>query len=279
MAQVTSKDGTSIAYEKTGSGPALLLVDGALCHRKFGPTPKLAPQLAKDFTVFAYDRRGRGESTDTKPYAVEREVEDIEALINATGGSAYLCGISSGAALALEAANRGLPIKKVAAFEAPFIVDDTRTPIPADFLEQLNKMLAEDRRGDAVRHFMKLVGVPSIFVQLMRFMPAWSKLRAAAHTLPYDITIVKDYQQGKPLPKDKWATVSVPTIIFGGGKSPAWMQNAMKELAQVVPNAEHKTLPGQTHMVKPNVLAPALIEFFLGSNAAAPELNQAAAKA
>jgi pimeloyl-ACP methyl ester carboxylesterase len=279
MEKVNSKDGTSIAYERSGTGPALILVDGALCHRKFGPMPKLADFLTKDFTVYTYDRRGRGDSSDTTPYAVGREIDDIEALINAVGGSAYLFGLSSGAALALEAANRGLPIKKVAAYEAPFIVDDSRTPIPPDFLDKLNEMLAKDRRGDAVRAFMKLVGMPAIVVHLMRFLPAWSKLRAVAHTLPYDITIVKDNQTGKPLPADKWASIAVPAIVICGGKSPKWLQNGMKELAQVIPHAEHRTLLGQTHMVKANVLAPVLIEFFSGSKERAGELNHLAAKA
>jgi pimeloyl-ACP methyl ester carboxylesterase len=279
MKKVISKDGTTIACEKSGAGPALILVDGALCHRSFGPMPKLAPFLAEHFTVYAYDRRGRGDSSDTKPYAIEREIEDIEALINAVGGSAHVFGLSSGAALVLEAANQGLSIKKIALYEAPFIVDDSRTPIPADFLDRLNAMLAKDHRGDAVRLFMKLVGMPTILVHLMRFFPAWSKLRAVAHTLPYDITIVKDYQTGKPLPPDKWTSVNIPTVVIGGGKSPQWMQNGVKALAQVIPNAEYRVLSGQTHMVKPNTLAPALIDFFSGSRESVGELNHVAAKA
>jgi len=130
MKKVLSRDGTSIAFERLGDGPPLILVDGALCHRRFGPMPKLAPLLARDFTVFMYDRRGRGDSGDTAPYAVEREVEDIDALIEEGGGSAFLYGVSSGAALALEAASRGLGIRKLALYEAPFIVDDSRPPLP-----------------------------------------------------------------------------------------------------------------------------------------------------
>ncbi|MCU1310131.1 MAG: Hydrolase [Candidatus Angelobacter sp.] len=262
MGKVTSKDGTVIAFEKTGAGPALILVDGAMCHRQFGPMVPLAPLLSPHFSVVRYDRRGRGESGDTKPYQVKREVEDIQALIDAVGGSAHVFGISSGAALALEAANCFNFIKKLALYEAPFIVDDTRSPIPDDYLAQLNSLVASDRRGDAVRLFMKLVGVPAVFVQLMRFTPAWSKLKAVAHTLPYDITILQDNQRGKPLPAKQWDSVTVSALVMDGGKSPAWMRNAMQALAQVLPTAKLRTLEGQTHMVKPKLLAPALVEFF-----------------
>jgi pimeloyl-ACP methyl ester carboxylesterase len=257
-----SKDGTAIAYDQFGKGPAIILVDGALCSRSFGPMPKLAPHLAQHFTVFTYDRRGRGESSDTKPYAVEREVEDLEALVKETGGSAFVYGISSGAALALEAANRGLAIKKLALYEAPFIVDDSRPPIPEGYLAQLNELIASDRRGDAVKLFMKLVGVPAIFVAMMRFMPAWSKLKSVAHTLPYDITIVQDNQRGKPLPPERWVSVTVPALVVDGGKSPGWMRHAMRALAEVLPNAQHRTLEGQTHMLEPKAIAPVLKEFF-----------------
>src|SRR5882762_5064638 len=162
MKKVLSKDGTPIAFDQTGNGPAVILVDGALCYRASGPSGSLAALLAQHFTVFTYDRRGRGDSGNTAPYAVEREVEDIEALIQEAGGSAFVYGISSGAALALEAANRGLAIRKLALYEAPFIVDDSRTPIPDDFLARLNGLIAADRRADAVRMFMGLVGVPGI---------------------------------------------------------------------------------------------------------------------
>jgi pimeloyl-ACP methyl ester carboxylesterase len=264
MEKVRSKDGTLIAYEKTGSGPALILVDGALCYRSFGPSPKLVPLLAKHFTVVAYDRRGRDDSTSTQPYAPEREVEDLAALIDAAGGSAYVFGLSSGAALSLEAANSGLPITKLALYEAPFIVDNERTPLPADFLDKLNDMLAVDDRGGAVRAFMKLVGMPAIIAQLMRFFPGWSKLKAVAHTLPHDMIIMKDYQQGKPLPRDRWTSVTAETTVMFGGKSPAWMKNGAKNLAEILPGSELRVLPGQTHMIKAPVLAPVLIDVFNG---------------
>jgi pimeloyl-ACP methyl ester carboxylesterase len=262
VTKLISNDGTPIAFDRTGSGPALVLVDGALCHRAFGPSGAIAKVLAPHFTVFTYDRRGRGESGNSATYAVQREVDDLSALIDAAGGSAFVLGISSGAALALEAANRRLAIPKLALFEAPFIVDNTRTPIPADFLDRLHEAVQTNRRGDAVRSFMRLVGTPAIFVTLMRFLPVWSKLKAVAHTLPYDITLVKDHEKGEPLPPGKWTGVAAPTLVMDGGKSPAWMRNAMRQLAGVLPNASYRTLPGQTHMVQPKTLVGPLVEFF-----------------
>ena len=267
MEQVTSKDGTKIAFDRSGEGPPVILVGGALNTRSFGPNGSLAPLLAERFTVINYDRRGRGESGDTQPWAAEREVEDIEVLIGAAGGSACVFGISSGAALALEAANRGLAIEKLALYEAPFVVDDDRAPVPDDYLRRLGNLVASDRRGDALRLFMREgVGLPAVFVAMMRFMPAWSKLKAVAHTLPYDAAIVYDYQKGQPLPEGRWASATMPTLVAVGGKSPAWMRNAMGELADVLPNARHHTLEGQTHIVKAEALVPVLVEFFEDRN-------------
>ena len=262
MSTVISKDGTRIAFSRTGSGPALILVDGALCHRASGPSGPLASALSDHFTVFTYDRRGRGESGNTSPYAIEREVEDLDALIGAAGGHASVYGVSSGAVLALEAAHRGLPIDRLALYEAPFIVDNSREPIPGDFLARLNDALDRQRRGDAVRMFMKLVGVPGIFIAMMRLMPAWSRLTAVAHTLPYDITLVKDHEQGKPLPRSQWTGATSPTLVMDGGKSPAWMRNAMRALAGVLPRATYRTLPGQTHMINAKAHVAPLVEFF-----------------
>src|SRR5258708_1370397 len=242
MEKVYSKDGTPIAFDRSGNGPPIILVDGALCYRASGPMGPLAKLLATQFTVFTYDRRGRGDSSNTAPYAAEREVEDIDALIEKAGGSAFVYGTSSGAALALEAANCGLAVKRLALYEAPFIVDASHPPIPEDFLARLNALIASDRRGDAVKLFMKLVGVPTVFIALMPGMPAWPKLTAVAHTLPYDITIVKDNQRGKPLSARRWASVTVPTLVMDGGKSPAWMRNGMRALGDVLPNARRQTL-------------------------------------
>jgi pimeloyl-ACP methyl ester carboxylesterase len=263
MNTITSSDGTKIVFDRIGTGPAVVLVDGALCSRTAGPNGPLAALLANRFTVYTYDRRGRGESGDTAPYTVEREVEDLAALINEAGGSIALYSISSGAALALEAANSGLPVTKLAVYEAPFVVDDTRPPVPADFVAQLDRMIAEDRRGDAVKAFMSSgVRLPAMVVSLMRLLPAWTRLKGVAHTLPYDMRIMGDTQGGKPLPADRWAAVTVPTLVIDGGKSPQWMRNGMQALADVLPNAQHRTLAGQTHLVKAKALAPVLTEFF-----------------
>ena len=256
--EAISKDGTRIAYEKSGNGPLLILVDGALCSRAFGPMPKLAQLLTGNFTVITYDRRGRNESTDTQPYAAEREIEDIEALINENGGSAFVTGFSSGAALSLAAAAHGLNITKLALYEPPFMVDKDQQP-PADSLQQLQAMIAEDRRGDAVKFFLKdMVGVPAIVVFIMKLTPVWGKLKSVAHTLPYDVAVLGDFS----LPAKKAASVSIPTLISGGDKSQPTLQQAVKKLSEVMPNSELKMLKGQTHNVRGKAIAPVLIEFF-----------------
>lgn len=259
-----SADGTRIAYEKAGQGPAVILVGGAFNSRDFGPNAELVPLLAERFTVINYDRRGRGESGDTAPYAVEREIEDLAALIDAAGGSAHVYGISSGAALALEAARAGLPIERLALYEAPFVVDGTRPPVP-DYAGEIDRLLAEDRRGEVIKLFMtKGVLVPGFVVTLMRFMPAWKHLKSVAHTLAYDVAILGDTGRGAPLPAGRWASVTVPALVGIGGKSPQWMKNGMAELASVLPDARLETLPGQTHILKGKAMAPVLTEFFGG---------------
>jgi pimeloyl-ACP methyl ester carboxylesterase len=222
----------------------------------------MAERLAKRFTVFTYDRRGRGESGDTPPYAIDREVEDLAAVIGEAGGSAMVAGASSGAALALEGASRGLGITRLALYEAPFIVDGSRAPLPADFKARLSAAIAADRRSDAVAMFLKLVGVPSIGLAIMRLLPVWKVLTGVAHTLPYDITVVEPQQQGLPLSPARWSGASMKTLVVDGGKSPAYMRNGMRALADVLPNATYRTLPGQTHMINAKVLAPVVSEFF-----------------
>lgn len=261
MPQVTSQDGTPIAYDRVGQGPPLIIVDGALCHRAFGPSRAFARELSSRFTVYTYDRRGRGGSGDTRAYQVDREIEDLAALISAAGGQASLLGFSSGAALALEAANRGLPVSRLAIYEPPFIVDNGRTPIPDDFLANLKSRVAADRRADAVRMFMHLVGAPFLMILVMQLTPAWRKLKAVAHTLPYDIAIVAPNQRGLPFPPGRWAGVHTPTLVLSGGKSPAWMKSSSAALAAAVPGAQHRELPGQTHMVRAPALVPILNEF------------------
>jgi len=269
MKKILSKDGTAIAVERTGRGPALVFVDGAMCYRASGPSQPMAAALAEHFTVFTYDRRGRGDSSDSGPYDIQREVDDLDAVIREAGGQAVVLGVSSGAALALEAANRGVPITRLALYEAPFIVDGSRPPLSDDFVPDMNTALASGRRADAVKMFMKLVGVPGVFIMLMQLMPAWAKLKGVAHTLPYDLAIVGPYQKGRPLPATRWSGATVPTLVMDGGKSPAWMRNATRALAGVLPNATYRTLDGQTHMVKPKALTPPLVEFF-GRNAPTP---------
>jgi len=259
--KVLSKDGTAIAFDRIGNGPPVILVDGALCYRGMGQSEQLAELLAQHFTVFTYDRRGRGGSGDTVPYAVEREVEDIAALLSEAGGAASVWGMSSGAVLGLEAANRLSGIKKLALYEAPFIVDDSRSTTEGDWV-RIGEAVAADRRSDAVKLFLKSVGAPALFIALMRLTPMWSKLKAIAHTLPYDGAIVKDLQRGKPLSASQWASVTLPTLVMDGGKSPEWMRRANQSLAASLPNAQYRTLEGQTHMLKPKVHAPILVEFF-----------------
>jgi len=263
MNRITSKDGTSIACERIGEGPALVLVDGALCYRASGPNKPLAERLASSFTVYTYDRRGRGDSENRGPYAIEREVEDLEAVIAAAGGTAYVYGISSGAALALAAAARLSCVRKLALFEAPFIVDGSRALLPTDYSATMDALLASGKRGAAIKHFLgKGVGVPGPIVAMMPLMPGWSKMKAVAHTLPYDVKLTIDYQRGEPLPAETWRGVTIPTLVLDGGKSPAWMRSAMSSLADALPNADYRTLPDQTHIVKPDALAPALKQFF-----------------
>jgi pimeloyl-ACP methyl ester carboxylesterase len=258
---VISKDGTAIAFDRIGSGPPVILVDGALCHRTLGQSVQLAEQLAPQFTVITYDRRGRGESGDTPPYAVEREVEDIAALLHAAGGSAYLWGMSSGAMLALEAAMRLDGIRKVALYEAPLMVDGG-LPTTEDPWVRIGEAIAQDRRGDAVRIFLQAVGVPRFAIALMRLSPVWPKLKAVAHTLPYDGALVKDYQHGRPLPATRWESVTVPTLVMDGGRSSQSMRNGNRALALALPTAEYRTLEGQSHILKPKAHAPTLVEFF-----------------
>jgi pimeloyl-ACP methyl ester carboxylesterase len=259
MSTALSKDGTVIAFDKLGNGEPIILVDGALCSRSFGPLPKLAQLLAPHFTVFNYDRRGRNESGDTPPYAVEREVEDIEALIAKSGGSASVFGTSSGAALALAAAARGANVKKLALYEPPFVAGRNARTSPPDSEAQLKRLIAAGRRGDAVKFFMvDMVGMPAIFVYIMRVLPIWPKLKAVAHTLPYDAAVLGDFS----LPKERAASVAVPTLVIGGEKSPVELRSAVSAVAETIPHAKLRMLKGQTHNVSVKVLAPVLIEFF-----------------
>jgi len=261
MNTVRSTDGTPIAYERSGEGPALILVLGALCDRATGRP--LAAALAPHFTVFAYDRRGRGDSGDTSPYAPEREIEDLDALIGEAGRAAFVYGHSSGAALALEAAVRGLPISKLALYEPPYIVDDSRPPQPDDFLPRLRALVAAGRRADTVELFWRegLQLSPEAIIG-MRAAPWWPGIEALAHTIPYDIAVLGDHIAGQPLPAE-WATrVTMPALVLDGAESPAQLRNAVAAVTACLPHAKRRTLQGQGHGAPPEVLVPVLEPFF-----------------
>jgi pimeloyl-ACP methyl ester carboxylesterase len=265
VTHVTSKDGTAIAFDRVGEGPALILVGGAFQHRAIDPrTAHLAELLAPDFTVFHYDRRGRGESGDTAPYAVEHEVEDLEALIAEAGGAAYVYGMSSGAALALEAAAHGLAIMRLALYEPPYIVDDTRPRPPENLGPRYTELSSAGRRGEAVELFMTMaVGIPAEVVAQMRHAPMWPALEGVAHTLAYDAAIMGDGS----VPVERLASVTVPTLVIDGAKSEDFLQNGARAVAAALPNAQHRSLAGQAHDVAADALAPELAGFFTGGKA------------
>jgi len=258
-----SADGTRIAYEVSGSGPALVIVDGALCQRSMGPSRPLAERLAAQFTVHVYDRRGRGESEPGRTaYDPDREVEDLAAVVAAAGGHAHVFGASSGAALALQAAQAGLPLDRIAVYEAPFIVDDTHAPHDLQLGERTRTLVEDGRNGDAVKLFMKTVGAPGLMVAVMRLLPVWKKLTAVAPTLPHDYAIVLDRQQGRPLPEDAYDAVTQPVLVIAGGKSPAYMRNSQAAIVDALADGRLETLPGQTHMIKAKVTAPVVATHF-----------------
>jgi pimeloyl-ACP methyl ester carboxylesterase len=258
MQKVTSKDGTIIAFDQSGEGPAVILVSGGLVSRS--DNAPLASLLTPNFTVFNYDRRGRGESSDTAPYAIEREVEDIEALINAAEEPAFLYGISSGAALAMEATIKlGNKIKKLAIYEVPYNSDETARQAWKEYRRQLKELLEAGRKGDAVALFMRLNGMPSDNIQEMREHPVWQTLEAVASTLAYDAAILGE---DASIPIERASKVNVPTLIINGGASYRFIHITAQALTESIPNAKHCTLKGQTHNVAAEALAPVLIEFF-----------------
>ncbi len=259
MGKVISKDGTPIGFDRSGQGPAIILVDGAMSYRAFGLGP-LAELLAPHFTVIDYDRRGRGESGDKKPYALEREVEDIEALINQAGGSAFLFGISSGACLAFEATLRlGNKIKGLAMYEPPYNSDPADRPIWKSYWTQLNELVSANRRGDAVALFMAFVGMPADQIEGMRQAPMWPALEAIAPTLVYDATALGG--DDRSVPVDRAARITRPALVMNGTVIP-FMRPTAIALAEAIPHAQHRTLEGQSHDVDMKVLAPLLVEFF-----------------
>jgi pimeloyl-ACP methyl ester carboxylesterase len=254
MATVNSKDGTRIAFDKSGTGPALILVVGAFNDR--GASVPLAGSLQQHFAVFSYDRRGRGESGDAAPYAIEREIEDLDALVSQAGGSAYVFGYSSGATLALRAAAHGLPISKLALYEPPPTGGRAGQLAP-----QLSKLVAAGKRGEAVELFQTdAVGIPAAMVAQMRNAPFRPGLEKMAQTLVYESTILG------PLPDGLLASVHMRTLVLDGDQSPPVMREAAKSLAEALPDGRYRTLKGQGHDIVPAVVAPLLEEFFLAGS-------------
>jgi pimeloyl-ACP methyl ester carboxylesterase len=258
MAKLTSDDGTTIGFERTGDGPALVLVDGALCHRGLGPSSALAEALASEFTVFSYDRRGRGESGDTQPYEVSREVEDLAAVIMAAGGPALVYGISSGGVLALEATAAGLPIDGLALFEPPFTGEfsDPRTVVEEH--ARLDGLIAARRNGEALEAFLSYMMPPEAVAE-MRATPAWPALEAATPTLRYDHAVLGD----GTMPRARLQMIEVPTLVIAGSESPDVLQQAAGELAKTVPGASVQTLEGESHTSEPDQEITLLRDFFL----------------
>ncbi|MER7835084.1 alpha/beta hydrolase [Streptomyces sp. NPDC096040] len=251
-----SRDGTPVAYERTGDGPAVILVSGAMSA---GATvAPFAVPLADRFTVVPYDRRSRGASGDTKPYEVAREVEDLAALIEAVGGEAALYGHSSGGALVLEAAASGLPLRQVAVYEVPYAVYEGGAKERAEYTDHLTEALEHGRRGDAVELFLRLTGLAEEMIQGARQSPMWPGMEALAPSLAYDNAVMGDGL----VPQDRLASITVPVLSLGGGASPAWMREAARAVAEAAPRGTYRTLEGQSHMVDPEALGPALAEFF-----------------
>ncbi|UCM88982.1 alpha/beta fold hydrolase [Streptomyces marincola] len=258
-ATTVSTDGTGIAITRTGTGPPVVLVDGAMCHRAFGPSPALAERLAREFTVFTYDRRGRGGSGDGAPYAVEREVDDLRAVIAAAGGAACVHGVSSGGIIALEAAVRGAAIDRLSVFEPPLPGPARVGPVgegAAELTPRLASLVAEGRRGEAVELFQTSIGVPPGMVAAMRDAPFRPALEGIAHTLVYDLTVTAAALMSR------YAAVAVPTLVLSSTDTSAGLDASARALIDTVPGAHRRTLPGHFHEVAPDDLAPALTAFF-----------------
>jgi len=272
MQTVTSNDGTTIAYDKYGSGPTVILIGGAMSQRKFSKMEEIATKLAAaGATVVNYDRRGRGDSTEATPFAhetgLEREIEDLAAIIEAEGGSASLWGWSSGGALALRAAAALDGVERVSVYEVPFIVDPEHEYPDRDYEERLDELVAAGDRGGAAKHFMRsAIGLPAPFVFAMQLMPMWKGLKATAHTLPYDWEALdgRNTMYGAPLSVEEFAAVDMPAQVVAGDKSDKVLRQSSKALARVLPDSEHTELAGVSHNVKADALIPAIAPFLTG---------------
>ena len=279
MEKIKSTDGTEIAFDRFGEGPPVIMVGGAFSWRRWKGFVELAELLSAHFAVLNYDRRGRGDSGDTKPYTLEREFEDLQAVISATEGPAFVWGMSSGGILALEAARSGVEIEKIAAYEPPFIVDSSDGLPPDDFVAHVHELIDRGRRSAAVKYFMaRVMGMPSVIPSLMSLWPPmWSKLKATAHTLPYEALLIDRYVRGRPLEAAYWTIVTTPTLIVSGEKSPEKLRRGAAAIAGALPNAEHRALSGVSHNVKMSALAPVLADFFASRRTVAPPPSPRAA--
>jgi pimeloyl-ACP methyl ester carboxylesterase len=262
MDLVTSSDGTPIAFDKLSDGQPVIVVGGQLCDRAL--TRPTAEELAKHFTVFNYDRRGRGDSGDTAPYKVEREIEDLGALIAEAGGAASVYAHSSGAGLALHAAAAGLPILRLVLHEPPYTPDgaEEERQLAREIGGRQRALLAEDRRGEAVELVMTTAGMPREMVEEMRQTPRWSELEAMAPTIVYDSEIMGDIGTGGTVPADLLGRVTTESLVLIGGASPEWMIAVGRQVADALLNGRHRVLEGQEHVVPPEVLVPVLTGFF-----------------
>lgn len=263
MPHVTSADGTRIAYTATGSGPAVIYVMGATAYRAIDQlAAPLAAALADRFTVIAYDRRGRGESTDTLPYAVEREIDDIAALIDAVGGRAHLFGLSSGAVLAAEAAAAGLPVDRLALYEPPFVTTPGFPPPPADYIETLDGFTARGDKGGAVAYFLSTIGMPPEQIEGMKASPFWAMMEPIGPTIAYDGRIMfrAYYTEGR-FP-ERWQRITQPTLVINGDATFPFIPAAAEAVTAALPNATHRVLPGQGHGPTVAAIAPLLADFF-----------------
>ncbi|GAA2108812.1 alpha/beta fold hydrolase [Actinomadura alba] len=258
MNHVKSADGTPIAFDRSGSGPAVVLVGGGFADRHDPIFTALAEALAPRFTVFNYDRRGRGDSGDTMPYAVQREIEDLRAVIDEAGGRAVVFGGSSGGALALEAAAEGVAISRLAVFEPPYVTDESRPPLPSE--KEIGSLVKEGRRGDAVELFMtKGADVPAEMLAGLRGEPFWPGVEAVAHTLAYEAAIM----DGGRIPAQRFAAIGIPILVLAGTQTSARMSDAAQAVADVLPDARLQALEGQAHgQLDPADLASALSAFF-----------------
>lgn len=262
MGTIRSKDGTTIAFSDGGSGPALIIVDGATAYRASDTTnTEIGQLLSDDFRVYTYDRRGRGESTDTRPYAIEREIEDLAGLIADAGGQASVFGWSSGGVLALDAVAAGLPVTRLALFEPPFIVDDIHPPMPSDYVQRLDAAIVAGRPGDAVELFLTAWDTPAEMVQEMRQAPFWPALEGVAHTIAYDGRIMQGTMAGVPLPADRWSTITIPIMVMHGDATEPWLAAGARAASNALPSASLKAVTGEQHSAAPDVIAAALREF------------------